>query len=359
MKFVFIGLSISSSWGNGHATTYRGLLNALGQMGHEVVFLERDMPWYRKNRDLTESAHFDMAFYGSLAEARESYGDLVASADMVIVGSYVPEGSEVCRWVVEKARGITAFYDIDTPVTLDKLKREDHEYLESKLVPAFDLYLSFSGGKALDILKDHYHAKRAVPLYCAVDTDIYYPMTIPKKWKLGYLGTYSEDREKSVNNLLLGPCKRMEGNNFVIAGPNHQPHLEPCPNLKVIEHLPPDQHCQFYNEQEFTLNVTREPMKRLGSSPSVRLFEAAACGVPIISDYWEGLDQLFTIGEEIQVASSGLEVQAYLEGMTAQQRSEMGKKAREKVLQFHTAEKRALELINYFQESHSKTIVTE
>ena len=147
MKLVVLGLSLSSAWGNGHATTFRALLKAFARRGHEILFLERDVPWYAGHRDLTDPDWCELAFYDDLP-GLDAWRARIADADAVIVGSYVPEGVEVARRVQGWARGVTAFYDIDTPVTLAKLERGDFEYLSPEVIPGFDLYLSFTGVSA-------------------------------------------------------------------------------------------------------------------------------------------------------------------------------------------------------------------
>jgi spore maturation protein CgeB len=134
LRLVVLGLSLSSSWGNGHATTYRALLKAFAERGHDILFLERDVPWYRAHRDLAHPDYCRLAFYRSLAELKKRARS-VAEADAVIVGSYVPDGVAVGRWAQRTARSVVAFYDIDTPVTLAKLERGDHEYLSPDLIP--------------------------------------------------------------------------------------------------------------------------------------------------------------------------------------------------------------------------------
>lgn len=350
MQIVFIGLTISSSWGNGHATTYRGLLRELTAQGHEVYFLEHDKPWYSDNRDFDQSEHYHLRFYDSVDMLQEQFGSLVKTAEMVIVGSYVPEGVRVGHWVQDTANGVTAFYDIDTPVTLTKLDKGDEEYLTKALIPGFDLYLSFSGGEVLDLLESQYNAQRARALYCSVDPDLYYPMNLEKKWTLGYLGTYSMDRQPTVNNLLIEPAKKYVSKNFVVAGPGYPEEIAWPQNVQRIDHLAPHKHCEFYNRQQFTLNVTREAMIRLGYSPSVRLFEAAACGVPIISDYWKGLTDLFEEGKEILIARDTGEMESILKETTPEQQKAIGEAARKKVMHAHTAAHRAKELITYYDE---------
>ena len=350
MKIVFIGLTISSSWGNGHATTYRGLLKELGMMGHELYFLEHDKPWYSSNRDLGQPQEYKLEFYSSVQELRSKFETIVQTAHLVIVGSYVPQGVEVAEWVLETAGGVTAFYDIDTPVTLEKLDKGDEEYISKRLIPEFDLYLSFSGGEVLQLLEKKYRAKKAKALYCSVDPGIYYPMELEKEYSLGYLGTYSDDRQPTVQNFLMRPANLMRDEKFVVVGPGYPPDIQWPENVARIEHLPPDLHRNFYNRQKFTLNVTRQAMIKLGFSPSVRLFEAAACGVPIISDYWKGLTDLFEEGKEIFIARSMEDMVFILKNTSEEQRIKVGEAARKKIMNSHTASHRALELITYYQE---------
>ena len=357
MKIVFIGLTVSSSWGNGHATTYRGLLKGLGSMGHEVYFLEHDKPWYSSNRDFSSAKEYQLEFYGSVEELKTKFGPLVGSADLVVVGSYVPEGVVVSRWVLDISEGVTAFYDIDTPITLQKLDSGDEEYISGSLMSAFDLYLSFSGGEVLRLLERRYGAKSAKALYCSVDPTIYYPMDLEKQFSLGYLGTYSDDRQPTVENFLLRPAKSMGKHKFVVAGPGYPEDIQWPENVNRIQHLPPQLHREFYNRQKFTLNVTRQAMIKLGYSPSVRLFEAAACGVPIISDDWKGLTDLFEEGKEIFIARSDQDVVNIIRQTPEEDRKRIGEAARVKVLNAHTASHRAMELIAFFQEA--KPLVKE
>ncbi|MCX2838801.1 glycosyltransferase [Salinimicrobium sp. MT39] len=352
MKFVIIGLSVTSSWGNGHATTYRALLKELKALGHDILFLEKDVPWYSPHRDMPAPDFCKVGLYKTNEELKTDYKKEVAEADVVIVGSYVQQGVEVGNWAIETANGVTAFYDIDTPVTLAKLERKDYEYLDPNIIPKYDLYLSFSGGPILKHLEDHYGSPMARALYCSVDPDLYYPEDQPKDFKLGYLGTYSDDRQPTVEELLNKPAANFFSEKFVVAGPQYPEDYAWSKNVERIDHLPPAEHRKFYNSQEFTLNVTRQDMIKAGYSPSVRLFEAAACGVPIISDYWDGIHSIFDQGTEILIARSSDEVEEYFRNTLESQRKEIGENARQKVLKSHTARARAKELINYVKEVH-------
>ncbi len=335
--------AITSSWGNGHATTYRGLVRELSRRGHQVLFLERDTPWYAGNRDMPNPPYGTTAIYWSLDELRSRFSADVSGADLAVVGSYVPEGVEVARWVLDCAPAATAFYDIDTPVTVEKLSRGEFEYVGPDLIPRFDLYLSFNGGPVLDRLEREWGARRAVPLYCSADLDNYYPEPADAQWDLGYMGTYSDDRQPVLDRLLIQPARSGRGR-FIVAGPKFPPEIEWPANVQRIEHLAPADHRAFYNAQRFTLNVTRAQMVSAGYAPSIRLFEAAACATPIISDWWEGLDSFFVPGEEIFVSTSPEETLHYLWDLPAEKRCKAGWAARQRVLREHTAAHRAAQL---------------
>ncbi len=350
LRIVILGLSITSSWGNGHATTYRALVKALAARGHDVLFLERDVPWYATQRDLPDPPFGRTCLYASLDELKDRFRDAIRQAGLVIVGSYVLNGVEVGEWVIDQAEGVTAFYDIDTPVTLAKLTQQDYEYLSPALIPCYDLYLSFTGGPLLKRLQREYHARRPRALYCSVDPDLYYPEQEEGEYDLGYLGTYSDDRQLPLNRLLLESARRWPQGRFVVAGPQYPATVEWPRNVRRIEHLPPGKHRRFYNAQRFTLNVTRAPMVTAGYSPSVRLFEAAACGVPVITDAWRGLDEFFTPGDEIFVCHSADNALQYLTEMPEPERRRVGEHALQRVLSAHTAAHRAATLESYFDE---------
>lgn len=331
-----LGLSITSSWGNGHATNYRGLCAALRRRGHELVFLERDKPWYASSRD------FDAPW----VELYDSVDDLVRweervrSADLVLVGSFVPDGAKVAEWALAQAEGVVAFWDIDTPVTAAALARGECEYLTPELVPRFDLYLSFTGGPLLQRLG----ARVPHPFWCLVDPSRYRPEAQPQRWDLGYLGTYSADRQPTLEALLLEPARRLADHAFAVAGPLYPDTIDWPDNVQRFDSLDPGRHAPFYCAQRFTLNVTRADMVAAGWSPSVRLFEAAACGVPIISDWWDGLDAFFEPEREILVARDPDDVRKYLTETSDDARRAIGRRARTRVLREHTADRRAAEL---------------
>lgn len=357
MNIVVFGLSITSTWGNGHATTYRSLLRALAARGHEIVFLERDVEWYANRRDLAQPAFCRLGLYKTLEDLNRSFRAEIQSADFIIVGSYVPDGVTLADWVCRHAKGPVAFYDIDTPVTLAKITSGDHEYLSPDLIPRFDLYLSFTGGPVLERIASEFGAQMVKPLYCSADPEIYYPQGAKKLWDLGYIGTFSADRHRSFENLFLAPAQIYPSGRFIMAGSLYPTDVRWPENLTRIEHLPCAHHRAFYNQQRFTLNLTRGPMVKAGYSPSVRLFEAAACGTAIISDHWAGLESFFEPGREILAAASADEVIDIVGSRSDDRSGEIGRAARERFLKDHTPDRRASELESYIDKlsSHSSS----
>jgi len=352
LRIVILGLSITSSWGNGHATTYRGLVRELVRRGHDVLFLERDVPWYAEHRDLPNPPFGRTALYADLAELQRKHAAQVAEADLVIVGSFVPDGVAVGDWVQSEAPGRAAFYDIDTPVTLAGLARGGTAYLAPRQVAGYGLYLSFTGGPTLERLEREFGSPAARVLYCSVDPELYYPEATAQDCDLGYMGTYSDDRQPTLEALLISQARQWPQGRFEVAGAQYPGGIAWPPNLRYTAHLPPAQHRAFYNRQRFTLNVTRADMIRAGWSPSVRIFEAAACGTPIISDRWDGIESLLVPGREIFLAGTAAEVLRLLRGLPEEERRAAGERARRRILAEHTAAHRAAEL-----EGHARALL--
>jgi spore maturation protein CgeB len=347
MKLVVFGLSLSSSWGNGHATTYRALLRAFAARGHEVVFWEWDAPWYAANRDHPEPRYCELKLYAdwdavaaeAVAEARE--------ADAAIVGSYVNEGPRVIDALAGAGVDPLFFYDIDTPVTVAALRSGGAEYPRTDQVPLFTRYLSFTGGPFLQgVVEGELGAREAVPLYCSVDTGRYHPTEPDPELRcdLAYMGTYAEDRQPVVERFLLEVAERLPRQRFIVAGPQYPADILWPGNVRHLTHLPPQRHPRFYSSAAWQLNATRADMVAAGWSPSVRLFEAAACGAAMLSDRWPGLDHFFTPGKEILLPESTGEVVEIVRSTHPDDRRALGAAARARILAAHTAEHRAGEL---------------
>ena len=343
MKIVVFGLSITSAWGNGHATTFRALLEALHRRGHDIVFYEKNMEWYASNRDLPHPSYCRLRLYENWsdirAEARRELGD----ADIGLVGSYFPDGIAAISELLDSRAAVKAFYDIDTPITMAGLRRQNQtEYLKAEHIPGFDVYFSFTGGPMLREIEQQFGARSAVPLYCSFDPREYRRFGVNKRFAcdLSYMGTYAPDRQAKVEELLVRPAERLQEKNFIVAGPQYPKDIRWPKNVRRIVHLNPRWHGRFYSSSRLTLNVTRREMVIAGYSPSVRLFEAAACGAAIVSDNWPGLGTFFTPGREILLPDDGQDVVRYLALDDAELRR-IGDAAQQRVLAEHTSEVRA------------------
>ena len=362
MRFVIFGLTVSSSWGNGHATTWRGVLKALQRAGHSITFFERDVPYYAVARDLPAPDFCELVLYDAWADVVPHARRAVAGADVALVTSYCADGLAACRLVLDSAGVLRVFYDIDTPVTLAELSAHGiatatgARYLTPDLIPEFDLYLSFTGGPLLRRLRTVWGARRAAPLYCSVDPEVHYPVEPAEEFRcsLGYLGTYSADRQPGLERFLIEPARRRPDETFVVAGSLYPPDIEWPPNVKRSHHLAPSEHAAFYCANRLTLNLTRQAMLEVGYAPSVRLFEAASCGAPILSDWWPGLDEFFRPGEEILIARTSDDAVAALD-LSDAELARIAGAARERTLAAHTCEVRARELLALCQAALSGT----
>jgi spore maturation protein CgeB len=351
MKLVVFGLSISSSWGNGHATTYRSLLKAFADRGHQITFYEWDAPWYGgAHRDLMSPDFCDLVLYGSWDTAGAAAIATAREADAVIVGSYVNAGARVVDSLVAAGVEPLYFYDIDTPITVAALRAGGSDYLRTDQVPLFRRYLSFTGGPFLqEVLERELGATEALPLYCSVDPDRYAAAAPDPRLQadLAYMGTFALDRQPVVEKFLNAPARLLPERSFLVAGPQYPDDLAWPKNVCRIEHLAPGDHSAYYSSARWQLNATRADMVAAGWSPSVRLFEAGACGAAIISDQWPGIEEFFTPGEEILLPRSTREVVEILTDTPEHERVEMGDAIRRRVMREHTAEKRAAELEEY------------
>jgi spore maturation protein CgeB len=344
VKIVIYGLTITSSWGNGHATTYRSLCKALAARGHRIHFVEKDLEWYCSNRDLPEPPYCTVHLYDDWASQSRPLLDLSIDADAVVIGSYFADAIAATEALVSIGCGPLLFYDIDTPITISRLRATGStEYLAAELIPHFAAYLSFTGGPALTELEQVFKSPRAVAFYCSVDAAAYKPLAPRTEFEcdLSYLGTYAADRQPKLLQFLNRPAALLPASRFIVAGPQYPADVPWNPNVARIIHLSPPEHPAFYSSSRFTLNLTRDEMVGAGYSPSVRLFEASACGAAILSDNWPGLEEFLTPGEEVLLPTSAEEVRDILCNVPDSTRTKLGQRARERILASHTSEHRA------------------
>lgn len=351
MKIVVFGLTITSSWGNGHATLWRGLCRALDKLGHRVVFFERNVPYYAENRDMTEVAGGQLVIYDAWDDVRGRARNHLADADAAMVTSFCPDGPAAAELVLSSTIPVRAFYDLDTPVTLSRLAQgEAVPYLGGQDLSGYDIVLSYTGGAALDALRETLGARRVAPLYGHVDPSIHSRVGAKDHYRadLSYLGTYAADRQSALEALLIEPARRRPRSRFLIGGALYPQDFPWGPNIYFVRHLPPCEHPAFFSSSRLTLNVTRQAMAAMGWCPSGRLFEATACGAAVVSDWWSGLDEFFEPGSELLVAHSAEDVAGALD-LSDEEVRRIAARGRERTLDAHTSDHRARELLLVLQ----------
>jgi spore maturation protein CgeB len=362
VKIVLFGLTISSSWGNGHATPYRAILRALDQMGHEVHFFEKDVEYYRSRRDFESCEYCRLTLYDDWKNIRRQALVEASSADVVITASYLPEGQRINDEVLDLSAPLRVFYDLDTPITLRGIERDDGgvDYLRRDQIPSFDLVLSFAGGRILQDLEQRYGARMARPLYGCVDTNDYCRVPTVREFAcdLSYMATYAADRQAKVEALFLEPARRHPEKTFLLAGSMYPWDCSWPGNVNRLEHVSPQDHPAFYSSSRVTLNITRAEMTRCGWCPSGRFFEAAACGAPLVSDWWEGLDWFFDVVRDIRVVARAEHVEQALDLPDGELRA-LAAHARERTLDDHTGQVRARQLLQYLEEARSRATTLE
>lgn len=361
MKIVIFGLSITSTWGNGHGTTYRSLCRALHERGHRVMFFERDLEWYRQNRDLPNPEFCTLVLYDEWLSIHGRARQELNDCDAAIVGSYFPDGYAALDALFSSPAPVKAFYDIDTPITVAALRSTGStEYIRAEHLHSLNLYLSFTGGPMLQEIMRDFGVPLAAPLYCSFDEKQYHPRARGKRFAcdLSYMGTYAPDRQPKIDELLCEPARQLPESKFIVAGPQYPKQIHWPKNVKRITHLNARWHPQFYSSSRITLNVTRRDMVLAGYSPSVRLFEAAACGATIASDNWPGLDTFFTPGEQILLPTGASDVVHYLRDLSETELQNVGRRAAERVQAEHTSAHRASELESLISAVTSRTAIS-
>ncbi|HEX8925335.1 MAG TPA: glycosyltransferase [Terriglobales bacterium] len=352
MRITIFGLTLSSSWGNGHATPYRALLRALHRLGHQVTFYERDVEYYALRRDFRSVPWCDLVLYDNWEDVRSQALRRAAASDVVITASYCSQGARINDEVLALKRPLHVFYDLDTPITLNGLRQREMDYLRRDQLPAFDLVLSWTGGTALEQLESEFGARMARPLFGCVDPDDYKPVPPDASFKcaLNYMGTYAADRQAKLDSLFLEPARQMPNEHFLLAGSMYPWNWQWPANVQRFDHVCQAEHPALYSSARLTLNLTRAEMAASGYCPSGRLFEAAACGAPVVSDWFDGLDAFFTVREEIVLAQKSADVVAALR-LPSAELAQIGEAARRRTLDEHTGTHRATQMLVYFDEA--------
>jgi len=347
MKLVIFGLTVSSSWGNGHATLWRGLIRSLVQLGHKIVFFERDVPYYANERDLTEIPGGELILYEDWDSVRARAKRELLDADVAIITSFCPDGIAAAELIFDCGGAVAAFYDLDTPITLARLSRgEEIPYIGPSGLADFDFTLSYTGGRALEALRHDLGARAVFPLYGHADPEIHSPVAAADHYRadLSYLGTYAQDRQDALARLFVEPARGRPKQRFAIGGAQYPQEFPWSDNIYFVRHLPPSEHPAFFSSSRMTLNVTRRDMAAMGWCPSGRLFEAAACGTAILTDEWDGLGNFYEPGEEILPVHTTEDVLAALD-LPDETIARIARAARERTLDQHTSRHRAADLV--------------
>lgn len=342
---------MSSSWGNGHATLWRGLCKYLIRRGHDLTFFERNTSYYASYRDCMEFPGMDLIIYSEWNDIVSLAQRHLQDSDVAIITSYCPDSQAATRIIFDSAVKLRVFYDLDAPVTLEKLsQKKTVEYVPEGGFKDFDLVLSYTGGRTLDELRNCLGARNLAPLYGSVDPESHYPVAKRNEFTsdFSYLGTYARDRQEALEAFFLEPSRVLSERLFFLAGSMYPQDFPWSKNIFYREHIPPPDHSSFYCSSRLTLNITRQAMAKMGYCPSGRIFEAASCGVPILSDYWEGLEHFYALDTEILVARDTWSAVAAI-SLSDAELNRVSKVAREKTLDCHTALKRVIQLENHLE----------
>jgi spore maturation protein CgeB len=356
MKIVIFGLTISSVWGNGHAALWRGLCKALARAGHRIVFFEQDTPYYSSSRDLYSLADGELILYDTWRLAKLRAERELRDADAAIVTSSCPDALRATEAILSAVRPVSVFYDLDTPVTLSRLREgEPVTYIGERGLQDFDLVLSYTGGAALEGLRS-LGAHRVRPLYAHADPDIDRPVPKDERYAcdLSWLGTYATDRRAMLDELFLAPARRRRRRTFLVGGAHYPQDLEWPKNVRFVQPVATEDRAAFFSSSRLTLNVTHSLIGCMGWCPSGRVFEAAACGTAVLSDEWSGLDEFYAPGSEILTARTTADA---LEALSLDDAAlnRLRRAARERTLDEHTAGHRARTLVGYLEERRRST----
>ena len=345
MKIAFFGSSLVSSYWNGAATYYRGLLKALSALGHDITFYEPDAFERQQHRDMADPDWARVIVYPATSDGwQRALERATREADVLVKASGIGIFDAELATAVPDARApaTTAIYwDVDAPATLDGIAADPDHHLR-RAIPRYHLVLTYGGG---DPVVRAYHkvgARHCEPVYNALDPDTHHAVPVRDDFAcdLSFLGNRLPDREARVEEFFLKPAARLPERNFLLGGAGWNDKPMP-PNVRVLGHVGTGDHNAFFCSALATLNVNRESMARFGFSPPTRIFEAAGAGACLISDAWAGIEAFLEPGREILIASNGEGVAACLDRVTPQIASEIGTAARKRILGAHTYAHRA------------------
>jgi spore maturation protein CgeB len=345
MKVAFFGSSLVSSYWNGAATYYRGLLKALAALGHAITFYEPDAYERQQHRDISDPEWARVVVYPATLESMQRCLDEAARhSDVLVKASGVGVlDAELETTLPELARPgmITIYWDVDAPATLDALEKDPLHHLR-RMIPRYDLVLTYGGGEPVVNAYGRFGARHCEPIYNALDAETHHPVAAEPAFacELGFLGNRLPDREARVEEFFLRPAAALPTMSFLLGGSGWERKTMPG-NVRAIGHVGTAEHNAFFCSGTATLNVNRASMARYGFSPPTRIFEAAGAGACIISDSWAGIEQFLEPGAEILVAENADAVVKILRELDAAKRERLARSARKRILSHHTYAHRA------------------
>ena len=356
MRIAFYGSSLLSSYWNGAATYYRGLLQALSTHGHDITFYEPDAFGRQQNRDIDPPDWAKVEVYDATPEAMRAAAAKAGEADVVVKASGVGyEDDALVRAVFEAARpgAVRIFWDVDAPATLAEL-RAAPDHPTHRLLGELDVVLTYGGGDAVVNAYRALGARDCIPVYNALDPATHHPVPREERFEaaLGFLGNRLPDREARVERFFLEPAAGLPDATFLLGGSGWPDRALPA-NVKAIGHVPTRDHNAFNVSPKAVLNINRDSMAEIGFSPPTRVFEAAGAGACMITDEWPGIDFFLKPGEEILVARDGRDVLEIMAGLGEERAAAIGQAALRRVTADHTYAERAVRVDRLLREMHA------
>jgi spore maturation protein CgeB len=349
MKIAFFGSSLVSSYWNGAATYYRGLLKAIAALGQDITFYEADAFERQQHRDIADPDWARVIVYPASDQGwRAALDDAVSRADLIAKASGVgvfDRELEIAVPQMARSNQIKVYWDVDAPATLDAMRVDEQHHLRS-VIPRYDLVLTYGGGDVVVSQYRQFGARRCVPIYNAVDPETHYPVPRQPHYHsdLSFLGNRLPDREARVEEFFLKPAQLLPNRAFLLGGAGWE--TKPLPaNVRYVGHVGSGSHNAFFCSALTALNTNRQSMAQSGYSPPTRIFEAAGAGACIITDAWDGIEQFLEPDKEILVAKDGVAVAEILEGLRPEQAEQIGRAAKARVLVKHTYAHRAREVV--------------
>ncbi len=347
MRIAFFGSSLVSSYWNGAATYYRGIIRALAERGHQITFFEPDAYGRQEHRDLDDPSWATVVVYEATESAALYALCQARGFDLIVKASGVGVFDSLLEQYVlslKNPSNLIAFWDVDAPATLDRVNSDPLDPFRA-LIPGFDIVFTYGGGDAVTNAYKDLGARLCVPVYNALDASTHYPVPIDPRFDadLGFLGNRLPDRETRVDEFFLKPAAMLPGMRFLLGGAGWGDKAM-TPNVKYFDHVFTRDHNAFNSTPRAVINISRESMARYGYSPATRVFEAAGAAACIITDKWLGIELFLEPGKEILVASDGEEVIQILLALTPDRAREIGKAAQDRVLAHHTYAQRAIQV---------------